>query len=227
MVRSWRSRVATAATLAVATSAQAGFDGSGLSFTELVVGGGYIDVQSLDPFGSDYADFIDLSDPSPGSFLEISAADPAFGSFHSGVSFGSSNNGVALFNFWSEVNALPFGGVPDVDAAFAGGRISFTTEVPVIVFLIGSVQASETGRGFFGNYFDDGIEDWFFEASDNPAYLEIELGPGTYSFAFGSVTPPVGGSASFEGTIAIEVVPAPGVMALLGAASLLARRRRR
>lgn len=226
MVRSWCA-VATFASMAVAGSSQAGLDGSGLSFTDIAVGGGYVDLDSMDPFGSDYADFIDLNDPSPGSFLEVSATDPGFGAMNSGISFGSFSNGLALFSFWSEIEALPFGSIPDVDAAFAGGGISFTTEVPVIVFLIGSVQASASGRGFFGNYFDDGVEDWLFDANDNPAYLEIELGPGSYTFGFGSVTPPIGGYASFEGTIAIEVVPSPGVMALLGLAGLAARRRRR
>lgn len=221
------SCAAAAAMLAAVAGSQAGFLGSGLAFTEIMVGGGYIDVESMDPFGSELADFIDLADPTPGSHLEMSGADPSFGSLNTGVSFGSFNSDVALFTFWNSIDATPFRNLQEVDAAFAGGRISFTTGMPVLVTLIASVQASEAGQGFFGNYFDDGIEDFFFGPDDNPAFVQFELGPGEHTLGFGSLVPPIGGFASFEGIIAISVIPSPGAVALLGAASVVARRRRR
>lgn len=215
-----------AAGLVFAGAAQAGLDGSGISFTDMMVGGGYLDVQN--PFGPDYSDFIDLSDPSPGSFLEISGADPGFGSLNAGMTFGSFNNGVALFSFWSNLNALPFGStVPEADLAFAGSRISFTTELPVLVTVIGSVQASGSGVGFFELYADGDVDGEFFTPGDNPVLIQFELGPGTYDLAMGGAALPAGGFGSFDGTLAISVIPSPGALALLGAAGLLARRRRR
>ena len=225
MVRTWLSCAATAAALAVAGGAQAGFDGSGLTFTEIVVGGGYVDFEN--PFNPDYADFIDLSDPSPGSFLEIAGADPNFGSLNAGISFGSFNDGVALFSFWSNLAALPFGDVPNADLAFAGQRVSFTTVVPVMVTLIGSVQASGTGVGFLDIYNDGDVDGEFFTPGDNPVLVQFMLEAGTYDLAMGGATTVAGGFASFDGTLAIVAIPSPGVMALLGVAGLVSRRRRR
>ena len=225
MVRTWLSCAATAAALAVAGGAQAGIDGSGLTFTEIMVGGGYVDVEN--PFNPDYADFLDLSDPSPGSFLEIAGADPGYGSLNAGISFGSFNNGVALFSFWSNLTALPFGDVPGADLAFAGQRVSFTTVVPVMVTLIGSVQATGTGVGFLEIYADGDIDGEFFTPGDNPVVVQFMLEAGTYDLAMGGATTVAGGFASFDGTLAIVAIPSPGVMALLGVAGLVARRRRR
>lgn len=225
MVRTWLSCAATAAALAVAGGAQAGFDGSGLTFTEIVVGGGYVDFEN--PFNPDNADFLDLSDPSPGSFLEIAGADPSYGSLNAGISFGSFNDGVALFSFWSNLTALPFGDVPDADLAFAGQRVSFTTVVPVMVTLIGSVQASGTGVGFLEIYNDGDVDGEFFTPGDNPVLVQFMLEAGTYDLAMGGATTVAGGFASFDGTLAIVAIPSPGVMALLGVAGLVARRRRR
>lgn len=225
MVRTWLSCAATAAALAFVGGAQAGFDGSGLTFTEIVVGGGYVDFEN--PFNPDYADFIDLSDPSPGSFLEIAGADPNFGSLNAGISFGSFNDGVALFSFWSNLAALPFGDVPNADLAFAGQRVSFTTVVPVMVTLIGSVQASGTGVGFLEIYNDGDVDGEFFTPGDNPVLVQFMLEAGTYDLAMGGATTVAGGFASFDGTLAIVAIPSPGVMALLGVAGLVSRRRRR
>ena len=226
MVRTTSACAAIAAALVTAGATQAGLDGSGISFTEMMVGGGYLDVQ--DPFGPDYSDFIDLGDPSPGSFLEISGADPGYGSLNAGMSFGSFNNGVALFSFWSNLNALPFGSsAPEADLAFAGSRISFTIEVPVLVTVIGSVQVSGSGFGRFEVYDDGDPDGESFTESDNPVLIQFELGPGSYDLAMAASTLPSGGFASFDGTLAISVIPSPGAAALLGAAGLLARRRRR
>ena len=225
MVRTWLSCAASAAALAIVGGAQGGIDGSGLTFTEIMVGGGYIDFQ--DPFNPDYAYLVDLSDPSPGSFLELSGADPNYGSLNAGISFGSFNDGVALFSFWSNLTALPFGDVPDADLAFAGSRVSFTTVVPVFVTLLGSVQASGSGVGFFELYADDDVDGEFFTPGDNPVLLQFTLEAGTYALAMGGATAVAGGFASFDGTLAIVAIPSPGVMALLGVAGLVARRRRR
>jgi hypothetical protein len=225
MFRSTIVAAAVAVALATASVTQAGFDGSsGLSFTQMMVGGGYVDFEN--PEGG-YADFLSQEDPLPGSHLDASASHPAFGSLAAGISFGSFNNGVALFSFWSDLDAVPFGDLPYADIAFAGSRISFTTTVPVLVTLIGSVQATETGVGFFELYADDDIDGEFFTPGDNPVVFQLELGPGSYDLAMGAAALALGGFGSFEGTLAISVIPSPGAFALLGAAGLLARRRRR
>lgn len=225
MVRTWLSCAASAAALAIVGGAQGGIDGSGLTFTEIMVGGGYIDFQ--DPFNPDFQDFVSQPTPLPGSFLELSGAHPNFGSLNTGISFGSFNNGVALFSFWSNLNAVPFGEVPGADLAFAGSRVSFTTVVPVFVTLLGSVQASGSGVGFFELYADDDVDGEFFTPGDNPVLLQFTLEAGTYALAMGGATAVAGGFASFDGTLVIEAIPSPGVMALLGVAGLVARRRRR
>ena len=225
MVRTWLSCAASAAALAIVGGAQGGIDGSGLTFTEIMVGGGYIDFQ--DPFNPDFQDFVSQPTPLPGSFLELSGAHPNFGSLNTGISFGSFNNGVALFSFWSNLNAVPFGEVPGADLAFAGSRVSFTTVVPVFVTLLGSVQASGSGVGFFELYADDDVDGEFFTPGDNPVLLQFTLEAGTYALAMGGATAVAGGFASFDGTLAIVAIPSPGVMALLGVAGLVARRRRR
>lgn len=225
MVRTWLSCAASAAALAIVGGAQGGIDGSGLTFTEIMVGGGYIDIQ--DPFNPDFQDFVSQPTPLPGSFLELSGAHPNFGSLDTGISFGSFNNGVALFSFWSNLNAVPFGEVPGADLAFAGSRVSFTTVVPVFVTLLGSVQASGSGVGFFELYDDDDVDGEFFTPGDNPVLLQFTLEAGTYALAMGGATAVAGGFASFDGTLVIQAIPSPGVMALLGVAGLVARRRRR
>lgn len=225
MVRSGFVCAATAAALAIVGGAQGGIDGSGLTFTEMMVGGGYVDFEN--PANLDNADFIDLANPSPGSFLEISGADPNFGSLNAGMAFGSFNNGAALFSFWSNLSALPFGGVPDVDLAFAGSRISFTTVVPVMVTFIGSVQATGTGFGFIEVYADGDVDGEFFTPGDNPVFVQFMLEAGTYDLAMGGATLAGGGFGSFDGTLAIVAIPSPGAVVLLGAAGLVARRRRR
>lgn len=225
MVRTWLSCAASAAALAIVGGAQGGIDGSGLTFTEIMVGGGYIDFQ--DPFNPDFQDFVSQPTPLPGSFLELSGAHPNFGSLNTGISFGSFNNGVALFSFWSNLNAVPFGEVPGADLAFAGSRVSFTTVVPVFVTLLGSVQASGSGVGFFELYADGDVDGEFFTPGDNPVLLQFTLEAGTYALAMGGATAVAGGFASFDGTLVIEAIPSPGVMALLGVAGLVARRRRR
>jgi hypothetical protein len=224
MVRTTSACAAIAAALVTAGATQAGLDGSGISFTQMMVGGGYVDFEN--PEGG-YADFLVQADPLPGSHLDASASHPDFGSLAAGISFGSFNNGVALFSFWSDLDAVPFGDLPYADIAFAGSRISFTTTVPVLVTLIGSVQATETGVGFFELYADDDIDGEFFTPGDNPVVFQLELGPGSYDLAMGAAVLALGGFGSFEGTLAISVIPAPGAAALLGAAGLLARRRRR
>jgi hypothetical protein len=224
MVRTTSACAAIAAALVTAGATQAGLDGSGISFTQMMVGGGYVDFEN--PEGG-YADFLVQADPLPGSHLDASASHPDFGSLAAGISFGSFNNGVALFSFWSDLDAVPFGDLPYADIAFAGSRISFTTTVPVLVTLIGSVQATETGVGFFELYADDDIDGEFFTPGDNPVVFQLELGPGSYDLAMGAAVLALGGFGSFEGTLAISVIPAPGAVALLGAAGLLARRRRR
>jgi hypothetical protein len=85
-----------------------------------------------------------------------------------------------------------------------------------------------SGGGLAGfNVLGDPVPPVFFAVTGDPVAYDLFLAAGTYSFAWGVLVGPTGGSARFEGEMSFVSVPAPGTAALLVTAGLLTGRRRR
>lgn len=225
----------TRAALAAATSilvgagfAHAGFTGFEVAIDAMDSVNGFIDLD--DPSVTEYADLIEIPNPPAGSFIEVGSGIPGVGEFVSGLIYGSNNAGTALFTFAAETAVAPFADNPfGLDLAISAHQVIFTSEVEVVVSLIGSMApgSTETAHGFL-DVVENGIPSGTdFSPMDNPILEEIVLGPGTHSVAFGVAVSPEGGFGAIAGTIAFTAVPAPGAVALLGLAGLVAGRRRR
>lgn len=210
---------------AMAVSATAGFSADPLTFDQMVGGGGIVDFG--DPFASGDVELITIDDPEPGTFIDMWFGVTGQGVFGSDTTFGSFNDGVALFSFQHSLNVAFFGDDPDADFAFAGARLTFTALAPIEVTLIASVLATPTGFGFLEVYGDGDPDGEIFIPEDNPVFYQFVLGPGTYDLGWGAGVVPAGGNSSFNGTLAFRVVPTPGAIALLALAGLTAGRRRR
>ena len=219
---------AAAALLGAAGSATAGFTGFDVTIDEMESVNGYVDFDS--PFGEEYAELIEIGDPPAGSFIEFSSGIPDVGEFASNIIFGSNNAGTAMFTFTAMLDVASFADNPfGLDLALSGHRVTFTSEVDVIVTLLASVDpgTSDNAYGFLEVYGDDVPTGTFYSPGDNPIAEQFVLEAGTSSVAFGAAVGPDGGFGGFYGTIAFTAVPAPGAVALLGLAGIVARRRRR
>jgi len=219
---------AAATLLGVAGSATAGFAGFDVTIEEMESVNGFVDFDN--PFDEEYAELIEIGDPPAGSYIEFASGIPDVGEFASDIIFGSNNAGTAMFTFTAMLDVASFADNPfGLDLALSGHRVTFTSEVDVIVTLLASVDpgTSDNAYGFLEVYDDDVPTGTFYSPGDNPVVEEFVLEAGTYSVAFGAAVGPDGGFGGFNGTIAFTAVPAPGVVALLGLAGLVARRRRR
>ncbi|MBM4105150.1 MAG: hypothetical protein FJ257_02420 [Phycisphaerae bacterium] len=209
----------------IAATVTAGFEVAPLTFTEMIGGGGIVDFG--DPFATGDAEFIIIDDPVPGTFIDMWFGVSGQGVFGSDTTFGSFNDGVALFHFQHSLNVGFFGDDPDADFAFAGARLTFTALAPIEVTLIASLGATPTGFGFLEVYGDGDPDGEIFTTADNPIFVQFVVGPGTYDLGWGAGVINAGGNAALSGTLAFRVVPAPGAIALLALAGLAASRRRR
>jgi len=220
MVRALGASVA-AATLAVAPTASAGLlFGGGNSIDLMQVGTGYIDV--ADPGQSEFTDLAQIFSPPVGSSLLLGGSIPGVESFYSELAFTNLDGPIATFEFESDIDieSIP----PEYDISFAGSRLVFNTVVPVLLTLTGTVTSDGSASGFFYLY-----------GTSAPIFLfgtvnyTVEIGPGTTEIAWGVLgqdTSPTN-DAVFAGSLSLTLVPAPGAVALLAAAGLLAGRRRR
>ncbi|MHC4833260.1 MAG: hypothetical protein ACYTFH_05090 [Planctomycetota bacterium] len=226
--RSWVASAAAATLLGVAGSAIGGFADFDVTIDEMESVNGFVDFDN--PFDEEYAELIEIGDPPAGSYIEFASGIPDVGEFASNIVFGSNNAGTAMFTFTAMLDVASFADNPfGLDLAVSGHRVTFTSEVDVIVTLLASVDpgTSDNAYGFLEVYGDGVPEGTFFSPGDNPIAEEFVLQAGTSSVAFGAAVGPDGGFGGFNGTIAFTAVPAPGAVALLGIAGLLARRRRR
>lgn len=220
MVRALGASVA-AATLVVAPTASAGLlFGGGNSIDLMQVGTGYIDV--ADPGQSEFTDLAQIFSPPVGSSLLLGGSIPGVESFYSELAFTNLDGPIATFEFESDIDieSIP----PEYDISFAGSRLVFNTVVPVLLTLTGTVTSDGSASGFFYLY-----------GTSAPLFLfgtvnyTVEIGPGTTEIAWGVLgqdTSPTN-DAVFAGSLSLTLVPAPGAVALLAAAGLLAGRRRR
>jgi len=220
MVRALGASVA-AATLVVAPTASAGLlFGGGNSIDLMQVGTGYIDV--ADPGQSEFTDLAQIFSPPVGSSLLLGGSIPGVESFYSELAFTNLDGPIATFEFESDIDieSIP----PEYDISFAGSRLVFNTVVPVLLTLTGTVTSDGSASGFFYLY-----------GTSAPIFLfgtvnyTVEIGPGTTEIAWGVLgqdTSPTN-DAVFAGSLSLTLVPAPGAVALLAAAGLIAGRRRR
>jgi hypothetical protein len=206
----------------VVAPAFAGIVGGTNTIDLMQTGSGYIDLEN--PGQDSFRDLTTIVNPPVGSFLFLGGVIPGVESFYGELGFESINESVARFEFRNEIEVVPFA-LPDYEWAFSGNRLVFTTVVPVEIFLLGNLSVAGAGLGFLEVYGDDS------PALVNPFGGEwgvfLTLGAGTHIIAWGAMSGPSGGSADFEGSVTLTLVPAPGAVALLAAAGLVLTRRRR
>jgi hypothetical protein len=206
----------------IVTPALAGVTGGSNTIDLMQTGSGYIDLDN--PGQDSFEDLTSIINPPVGSFLFLGGVIPGVESFYGELGFESINESVARFEFRNEIEVVPFA-LPDYEWAFSGNRLVFTTVVPVEIFLLGNLSVAGAGLGFLEVYGDDS------PALVNPFGGEwgvfLTLGAGTHTIAWGAMSGPSGGSADFEGSVTLTLVPAPGAVALLAAAGLVLTRRRR
>lgn len=144
----------------------------------------------------------------------------------------------------TEVNAVggdgPGFALSVVGQAFNGRSIEFGADTQGVERLTISFAARSTASGFVDNRVDvfvagDWIEigrfsggsDWPLSRFDVDLPASIGLGSATFRFVLGGATSSSGNLRLDNLRVESRMVPAPGAMALLGAAGMLARVRRR
>lgn len=204
-----------------ASPAIAGIVGGPGSVSLMQTASGYVDIESGGEFT---ADLVSIENPAVGSFLFLAGGIPGTERFLGRVEFATISGPVARFESRNEMEVDPFA-LPANDWAFSGNRVRFTTEVPVELTLLVEVETSGAGAAFLEIYGDDAVV--YLSPSTGTWSLALSLGAGTHTIAWGAVAGPMGGSASAEGSLSINFIPAPGAFGPLAAAWLLGGRGRR
>jgi len=220
MVRALGTSVA-AATLMVSSTVSAGILFGGDNSIDLMqVGHRYIN--TADPGEIEFTDLAQIFSPPVGSSLLLGGSIPGVEAFYSDLTFTSLVGPTATFEFESDIDieTIP----PEFEISFAGSRLVFNTVVPVLLTLTGTVTSDGSASGFFYLY-GTAVPVFLFDSVN----YSVEIGPGTTAIAWGVLgrdTSPTN-DAVFAGSLSLTLVPAPGAVALLAAAGLIAGRRRR
>jgi hypothetical protein len=222
MTTTIRTSLAAATTLLVAAPALAG-----ITFTPsvdlMIIGNGFVDAESPDPISG--VDSALIAAPPEGSLLLMGGTVPGVGSFATRLEFDRLDDDRAVFAFDNQLTVSDLSG-SGFEFAMSGSRVTITSETPLLVSLRGMLEGSGGGLAGF-NVLGDPVPPVFFAVTGDPVAYDLFLAAGTYSFAWGALVGPTGGSARFEGEMSFVSVPAPGTAALLVAAGLVTGRRRR
>lgn len=184
-------------------------------------GAGLIDLDH--PVPDPFTDLASIAHPSVGSFLLVEASVPDVSAFNSGVEFTSIGGPDAVFSFSNGGWLAPWH-LGEYEFGFVASRLYFTSDYGVQVTLLGNVNTSGTGYGFFEVGGDVGGLVSFGAGSVS---YTTTLGPGEQAISWGSLIGNAGGSAQFTGTVTLTLIPGPGSFALFAAAGLVGRTRRR
>lgn len=224
--------LAAAATLGTASVASAGmfFGDGGVSGTgnidQMMVGLGYFDFIGGGAF--DFVDAFALEDPPVESELAIYSSIPGVETAGASLAWTTRNGPTAVF--LSESLLQLESDVPDqFEGAFAGQRLSFTSDVDVLVNLTGVLSLSGDAIGFFYVYQEGFYEPVVF--TGDVAQHTVLLTAGTNKIAWG-VLGAIGdggemASADMEAVVTLTLVPSPSAVCLLATAGLVGVRGRR
>jgi len=220
--------LAAAATFGTATVASAGmFFGSGSgNVDQMMVGDGYFDFTTGGGFA--FVDILALEDPPVESGIAIYTTVPGVETTGALLAWTATEGPTAVF--FSESLLQLESDVPDpFDGAFAGQRLTFTTDVDVEVNLTGVMSLSGDAIGFLYVYQEGFYEPIVF--TGDVAEYTVLLSAGTNKIAWG-VLGAIGdggemASADMEAVVTLTLVPSPGAVCLLASAGLVGVRSRR
>lgn len=222
--------LAAAATLGTASVASAGmFFGGGSGYgniDQMMVGDGYFDFIGGGAF--DFVDAFALEDPPVESGIAIYSTVPGVETTGALLAWTASEGPTAVF--FSESLLQLESDVPDqFEGAFAGERLTFTSDVDVLVNLTGVLSLSGDAIGFLYVYQEGFYEPVVF--TGDVAQHTVLLTAGTHKIAWG-VLGAIGdggemASADMEAVVTLTLVPSPGAVCLLATAGLVGVRGRR
>jgi len=169
---------------------------------------------------------VTLDEPGVGSYINFGVGGPGPGGYTDVLSTLIYSSGGPFSSTFTFVNNLsgPAYEAGETEIAVAMNLLVVTTDLPLIVQIVGGINGHGGGAGFFQALGSDAVN---FLPGGDPVVFTVTLEAGTNTIAWGSGVLPSGGGSFFSGTMVLIEVPSPGAVALLAVAGLVGASRRR